>query len=234
MKPTFMAVQSHYQSRKTVIREQLFAEIGWEDLIPKPEYNNTCAIRVSLALIKCGFTLNGRIAIKKGKYKGKLIEPGQAKLARMLAERQYLGPPEIFPRDDALRSRKPARRYSVLEYSGLHERSGRPHRYRYRRLSGMWLNLFLGCQDNMVLAPGLRSANKNATLPGGVFRCSHRRLTGNSSPAGSAPPPASPSESPARSVTSRGSRCRTAGAAARCTGRPRRTPGAAGARWAVG
>ncbi|MFP3616332.1 T6SS effector amidase Tae4 family protein, partial [Paraburkholderia sp. SIMBA_050] len=63
-----------------------------------------CAIRVSLALIKCGFTLNGRIAIKKGKYKGKLIEPGQAKLARMLAERQYLGPPEIFPRDDALRS----------------------------------------------------------------------------------------------------------------------------------
>lgn len=78
-----------------------FAEIGWEDLIPKPEYNNTCAIRVSLALIKCGFTLNGRIAIKKGKYKGKLIEPGQAKLARMLAERQYLGPQKIFPRDDA-------------------------------------------------------------------------------------------------------------------------------------
>ncbi|MGO4765323.1 T6SS effector amidase Tae4 family protein [Cupriavidus sp. 2KB_3] len=104
MKPAFMAVQSNYQSRKTVIKEQLFAEIGWEDLIPKPEYNNTCAIRVSLALIKCGFTLNGRIAIKKGKYKGKLIEPGQAKLARMLAERQYLGPPEIFPRDDALRS----------------------------------------------------------------------------------------------------------------------------------
>ncbi|WP_454764136.1 T6SS effector amidase Tae4 family protein [Cupriavidus campinensis] len=104
MKPTFMALQANYQSAKTVLKESLFAEIGWEDLIPKPEYNNTCAIRVSLALIKCGIALRGRLAIKKGKYRGKLIEPGQARLAKMLAEPQYLGSPDKFARDDAVRS----------------------------------------------------------------------------------------------------------------------------------
>jgi len=104
MKPTFMALQGNYYSRKTVKKDQLFAEIGWDDLIPKPEYNNTCAVRVSLALIKCGITLRGRFVIKKGRHRGKLIEPGQARLAKMLAERPYLGPPETFARDDALRS----------------------------------------------------------------------------------------------------------------------------------
>jgi hypothetical protein len=50
----------------------LFQQIGWDDLIKNPAYGNTCAIRVSLALIRSGVTIpGGRLPIKR-------IEPGQA------------------------------------------------------------------------------------------------------------------------------------------------------------
>jgi hypothetical protein len=104
MRPLFSILKSHYPSAETVPRHALYSELGWEDLISKPEYVNTCAVRVSLALIRCGVSLRGRFAIKKGKYKGKLIEPGQAKLAKMLAEPGYLGSPEKFARADAVQS----------------------------------------------------------------------------------------------------------------------------------
>ncbi|WP_083438748.1 T6SS effector amidase Tae4 family protein [Caldimonas brevitalea] len=70
-------------------------------MIGNAAYTNTCAIRVSLALIKCGVNVRGRIAIKRGDHKGNRIEPGQAKLARLLAETAYLGTPEKFKKADA-------------------------------------------------------------------------------------------------------------------------------------
>lgn len=100
MKITYLTLSKNYSRKKLVEKDQLFEEIGWDSLIKDQTYSNTCAIRVSLALIKSGVPIQGRIPIKKGKFKGKFIEPGQAKLANQLATKAYLGKPKIFkPKD---------------------------------------------------------------------------------------------------------------------------------------
>ncbi len=76
MKPAFIKLRENYASVAAVDQAALFGEIGWEDLIGKDSFANTCAIRVSLALIKAGIRLKGRMAIRKGPFKGALIEPG--------------------------------------------------------------------------------------------------------------------------------------------------------------
>lgn len=101
MKPTFSTLATHYPSNRTISQEALYKEIGWDDLIGKSAYANTCAIRVSVALIKSGVNVRGRLAIKRGPHKGKLVEPGQAKLAHMLAGNAFLGTPEKFKTVDA-------------------------------------------------------------------------------------------------------------------------------------
>ena len=102
MKPAFIKLRENYSSVAAVDQGALFREIGWEDLIGKDSFANTCAIRVSLALIKAGVQLKGRMAIRKGPFKGALIEPGQARLSHMLASPSMLGAPEKFARDDAM------------------------------------------------------------------------------------------------------------------------------------
>ena len=102
MKPAFIKLRENYSSVAAVDQAALFGEIGWEDLIGKDSFANTCAIRVSLALIKAGVQLKGRMAIRKGPFKGALIEPGQAKLAHMLASPSMFGAPEKFNRDAAI------------------------------------------------------------------------------------------------------------------------------------
>ncbi|MCA8321920.1 T6SS effector amidase Tae4 family protein [Burkholderia cepacia] len=87
---------------KTVSREALFQELGWQDLIQNPSYANTCAIRISVALVKSGITLRGGLVIQKGPHRGRRIEAGQARLAKMLAEPAYFGKAEVFRRDDAV------------------------------------------------------------------------------------------------------------------------------------
>lgn len=101
MKPTFATLSNNYSSNRTVSLEALYKEIGWDDLIENSAYANTCAIRVNLALIKSGINVRGRMAIKKGPHKGKLIEPGQAKLSAVLAEIPLFGVPEKFKSADA-------------------------------------------------------------------------------------------------------------------------------------
>ena len=102
MKPAFINLRENYSSVAAVDQGALFREIGWEDLIGKDSFANTCAIRVSLALIKAGVKVKGRMAIRKGPFKGALIEPGQARLSHMLASPSMLGAPEKFARDDAM------------------------------------------------------------------------------------------------------------------------------------
>jgi Type VI secretion system (T6SS), amidase effector protein 4 len=100
-KPSFSALQAEYYSNRNVTRDDLFYELGWDDLINNDAYHNTCSVRISLALIKVGIPIKGRIRIKAGPYKGKMIEPGLLKLARMLATKEYFGKPEKFTSEDA-------------------------------------------------------------------------------------------------------------------------------------
>ncbi|TFW25794.1 hypothetical protein E4L96_04925 [Massilia arenosa] len=100
MKPRFALLKQNFPTHD-VSRETVLTEIGWNDLIANPGYADTCAIRMSLALIKSGLKLPGRMAIKTGTYKGALIEPGQARLSKMLTRQSLLGSPERFKSGDA-------------------------------------------------------------------------------------------------------------------------------------
>jgi hypothetical protein len=74
---SFNVLRNNYPRKQDIERPALFKEIGWDDLIDNDAYENTCAIRVSMALIKCGVTIpEGRMAIKNGPHKGKMLEPG--------------------------------------------------------------------------------------------------------------------------------------------------------------
>ena len=96
MRPSFLPLQRNYSPTGTVTKAELFREIGWDDLIKNPDYDNTCAIRMSLALMKVGVPIHGRMAIKKGPFAGQRIEPGQLKLSNMLLQKSLFGAPEKF------------------------------------------------------------------------------------------------------------------------------------------
>lgn len=70
MKPQFSVLATNYSSNRVVSKDDLFKEIGWDDLTSKTEYNNTCAIRVSLALVKSGISVQGRMKITRATTKG--------------------------------------------------------------------------------------------------------------------------------------------------------------------
>jgi hypothetical protein len=95
--PPFNVLWNNYSSNSIIKLPELFKEIGWDDLINNDVYANTCAIRVSLALIKSGVTIpEGRMPIKAGIHRGKRIDPGQSKLSHILAKKSMLGQPEKF------------------------------------------------------------------------------------------------------------------------------------------
>lgn len=94
MKPSLGAMVRNYPRKKDVDRASLFKEIGWDDLTDNMNFENTCAIRVSIALIKSGANFPGQMPIKAGPYKGRMIETMQWKLSRALV--RLLGKPEKF------------------------------------------------------------------------------------------------------------------------------------------
>ena len=74
---TFEQLWNNYPSPEDEPFEALYKDLGWNDLISKPEYRNTCAVRTHLALLRSGIVVPGRLQIKKGELKGKWIESGQ-------------------------------------------------------------------------------------------------------------------------------------------------------------
>lgn len=74
-------------------RLALFRQIGWEARLDLPDYENTCAVRMSLALIACGVNVAGNDPILAGQYKGLKIETGRVRLAARLRSPGYLGSP---------------------------------------------------------------------------------------------------------------------------------------------
>lgn len=110
MKPTYAKLkQHHYSSNELapgfVDADSLFKEIGYdyEELIQQnPAYVNTCAVRMSLALIKSGVDLIGRMKIKDGAHKGKTLEPGAKLLADQLALPDVFGRPNVLAPRDAM------------------------------------------------------------------------------------------------------------------------------------
>lgn len=106
MKPTYAALKSHHYSSEFYKAgyksgDAFYREIGYElgDLVKQNgAYRNTCAARMSLALIKAGLSIHGRLKIKTGKYAGSAIEPGAKLLADQLARPGMLGAPHFIRR----------------------------------------------------------------------------------------------------------------------------------------
>jgi hypothetical protein len=106
MKPGYLMLKSnHYSSEFTnpsyVSSEKLYNEIGYDinDLIKQNAgYANTCATRMSLALIKSGVNFDGRLKIKDGTYKNRFVEPGAKLLADQLIKPTVFGRPLMFNR----------------------------------------------------------------------------------------------------------------------------------------
>ena len=79
MKPSFDQMERNLP--KSEKREGLYEQIGWSDLTSNPSFYATCAIRMSVALLRAGVKLSGaRMVAKEGRLKGRRIEtgPGQA------------------------------------------------------------------------------------------------------------------------------------------------------------
>lgn len=101
MNPSFQVLRQLYPRKDS--REVLFADIGWDDLVKDPAYWDTCAIRISVGLLRAGVALPGaRMQAKAGTIKGKWIEPGQGKLSAIL-ERLW-GKAEIYKSEQAARA----------------------------------------------------------------------------------------------------------------------------------
>lgn len=109
MKPSFSTLKvNHYSSNELsasyVDKGSLYEEIGYDIdnlLKQNPGYANTCATRMSLALIKSRVSFQGRLKIKAGPYKNYSVEPG----AKLLADQLYrssLGKPQIFKAANAI------------------------------------------------------------------------------------------------------------------------------------
>ncbi|KIS45881.1 T6SS effector amidase Tae4 family protein [Kosakonia radicincitans] len=104
MRPLYEQLKKqHYSSNDTragyVAPDVLFSEIGYDyaDLIRQGEqYRNTCAVRMSLALLKCNIEFAGRFTIKSGPYKGKKFEMGAKLLADQLNRADVFGKAEIY------------------------------------------------------------------------------------------------------------------------------------------
>lgn len=104
MKPAFSTLRSNYYSSSElqtnyVSGEKLYAEIGIDHatlIKQNPAYVNTCAARVSLALLKSGVSFSGRLAAKSGTHKGQKLETGAKLLADQLKRSDVFGMPEIY------------------------------------------------------------------------------------------------------------------------------------------
>jgi len=110
MKVDFSIIKTNHYSSDRISQsyksgEDVYKEIGYslDDLIrQEPAYENTCAVRMSLALIKSGVDFIGRLKIKDGAQKGKMIEPGAKLLADQLMRPVVFGRPDVFSPRDAI------------------------------------------------------------------------------------------------------------------------------------
>lgn len=76
-------------------REDLYREMGWDSIIDNPNYENTCAIRVSICLLRCGMSLGGgELKIWKGPLQGKRVKIRFDDLAEFL--KGEWGEPKVF------------------------------------------------------------------------------------------------------------------------------------------
>ena len=94
MKVPYANLRMHFPDTDSVGRDELYHWIGYPENITDPNFYNTCAIRMSLALLGAGYPNPGRWPIKAGKYRGRSIETRQRALSAWLV--RQVGQPVKF------------------------------------------------------------------------------------------------------------------------------------------
>ena len=96
MKPLFAVLKANHMGHQ-VVAPQVYDAIGHPQLALEPAWANTCAIRMSIALIAAGMKIRtgpARLWIKIGPHKGEQVEPSQRVLSDFVAKE--IGPPEKY------------------------------------------------------------------------------------------------------------------------------------------
>ena len=120
MRPPFAALRAHHLGRDVLI-PQVYEAIGHPELALDPDWGNTCAIRMSIALIAVGMKIRtgpAKLRVKAGPYKGEQLEPSQRMLSDFLA--RDLGVPEKYKRGGDARNAIAWRR-GIVSFFQLHD-----------------------------------------------------------------------------------------------------------------
>lgn len=92
MRVRFATLRRHFPDTFNVSQPEIMHWVGHPHEIGNPGFENTCAIRLSLALLGAGYPNPGAWPVKAGKYAGRKIETRQRKLSDWLI--RQLGQPE--------------------------------------------------------------------------------------------------------------------------------------------
>jgi hypothetical protein len=82
MKVPFGKLRMHFPDPDSVPMPELWQSLGYPEYGSNMNFMNTCATRLSVALIASGYPNPGSYPIKAGKYKGRMIETKQRKTAK--------------------------------------------------------------------------------------------------------------------------------------------------------
>lgn len=116
-RPLFAALKANHMGRDVMV-PQVYDAIGHSELALDPAWGNTCAIRMSVALIGAGVKISpGRLKIKSGRFAGEWIEPGQHRLSQFLAHE--IGKPEKYRGGPEARTMV-AWRHGIVSFFSLH------------------------------------------------------------------------------------------------------------------
>jgi hypothetical protein len=115
--PLFAVLKANHMGRD-FRAPQVYEAIGHPGMEEQPGWGNTCAIRMSIALIAAGIKIHpGRLRIKAGRFIGEMVEPGQHRLSEYLVH--VIGKPERYRSSEEARNTI-ARRHGIISFFSLH------------------------------------------------------------------------------------------------------------------
>lgn len=100
MTATYNSLKRSYAEYNQLDMADLYTSLGWTDVIDKPGWANTCAVRMHLALLDAGESIPGRFTVHDGKHKGKQIEPSRKLLAEKIDRSGKFGPTHKFSNEE--------------------------------------------------------------------------------------------------------------------------------------
>ncbi len=96
MSASFASLNQSYNTYNLLDTAELYRSLGWDDVVDKPEWQNTCAVRMHLALMDSAVLIAGRFPVLKGTHKGKSIEVSQNRLAERIGISGTFGKALVF------------------------------------------------------------------------------------------------------------------------------------------